>query len=114
MTEEMPRDMQVVKDVARIIWPEALDGETENGRLDEHVAYEKAEGAFDEVITHASQHVKDRLRDALRDYQLVSAEQLSDLRECVSEGDVNGIFEVIDNLQEPDEFVDELEFTFED
>lgn len=90
-------NQQAVRDIARIIWPEAMDGLTENGRMDEADALTKAEEIYDELQLHIIGNVKRELAKLADDesMRVFTGEGFSDLLEVAADHD--DVQEVIDD-----------------
>ena len=100
---------QILNSVARIIWPEAMNGETENGRLDEAVALDTAEKVYDELLEHFTDSVKDQLREKMEDEYLLKAEHVESLEDYGNTGDGGGVLKVHQHFIAADEWLDSID-----
>lgn len=106
--EESSKEYRQMEElVAQIIDPEVMDGGSEGGNLDVAEVLDKASEIMEEVKDWAVESVKADIVEALQEKSmvLVSGEELSDLKEKVSE-----IADTLDgDLQDADSWIEDLE-----
>lgn len=96
-------------EIARIIWPEAMDGETENGRLDEAEALDKAEAVIDEVRGPMADDTLATVATAFEDYRVIKREFFSDLEDALNKGNLEEARELLEKFEEPTDIIDAID-----
>lgn len=96
----------IENEVALIIDEKIMEGGSENGRLDEAEALDKAHDILDAVLDWASEKIREDITEAMQkdDLKLITGEEMNDFRDFIEKAS-----DTIENSIDADTWLENLE-----
>lgn len=109
MLEVQVTELDNVHRIAVIICPEAFNGGSPNGRLDEAEAYDKAQQVLEVLREEMEAQAIEELKETVSDHYVLSSEAVSDVRDYAKRGDTGGVLKAIQGVKSLEELLQEEE-----